>query len=133
MVLASICDELSRGIIPKPISVTAGGKGRRQRGAAEAKHIAIATAYIRLVQAERLVDEDPYKTVSDAFKVTRKAAIKWGKEPLPKELCALFDWEDADLSDWKQIRFEQAGPRYHETVSRSTAAIARRATKREHK
>lgn len=129
-VISQFCDSLGRGIIPEPIAAVSIGRGRKPRGPTEARHVAIAAAYIQLAREGRIIDHTPFKTIQQAYGVTREAANKWGSEEVPFEIRNIWNgWDDAELSDWLRFQVHECGAIYKDH-GRSSAAVHRRDPRR---
>jgi hypothetical protein len=109
--MGGLCGYLATGKIPDLI-LDCRKPGNKQPGPTERRDIQIAVAYVAAAKSGAIVDNQPVKTVSIAYGVSRRTVQGW-RESYPAVNCAaklLFEG------------MEQAGARYR-VAGRSRAAI----------
>ncbi len=124
-IFAQLSDSFSRGIIPKLVSKTAAGSGRKGGSNLEEKHIGWATLYIHSARSGNIDDKYPINTVMDAFGVTRTAARDWGARDVPASLKEGYNPE------WIIRQMHSAGAFYRQAGRSSSALNLRGARKPE--
>lgn len=120
LILSGFAGYLAVGQIPAPIEwVTSKKKGRRATGPTEQQDIRWAASYRDAVEDGRIRDDNPAKTVADAYGAEARTAQGWLKKTSAVEGSAKMSGEVI------KCRMRNAGKRY-QVSGRSRKAIAHR-------